>query len=72
MTAIADTFDSFGILEHILSFVAAQDLLAATEVSRRFKVAGRSDVLWEKACPSLWNGRKGMMECDSNVSCAVR
>lgn len=72
MTSIADTFDSFGVLEHILSFVPAQDLLAATEVSRRFKVAGRSDFLWEEACVSLWKGRKGMRVCEENVSHTVR
>jgi hypothetical protein len=68
MTAIADTLDSFGILEHILSYVAVQDLLAATAVSRRFKVAGRSNFLWKDACLSLWKGRKGMKGCDDNVS----
>jgi F-box-like len=72
MTAIEDTFESFGVLEHILSYVSARDLLTATEVSRRFKVAGRSDFLWEEACHSLWKGRKGMRECDANVSYKVR
>lgn len=68
MAAIADTVDSFGILEHILSFVAVQDLLAATEVSRRFKVAGRSSFLWKDACVSLWKDRKGMKGCGDIVS----
>jgi hypothetical protein len=50
MSPSSDTFYSFGLLEHILSFVTVNDLLAATEVNRRFKVAGRSNILWETAC----------------------
>lgn len=52
-------FDSFGILEHILSYAEAQDLLPATCVSRRWKEAGRSDFLWESAIQLRWEDKVG-------------
>ena len=48
MTTVQVVFDdSFGLLEHILSYAAVRDLVVATEVNRRWKEAGRSNVLWE-------------------------
>mmetsp|Transcript_74500 Transcript_74500/g.112262 ORF Transcript_74500/g.112262 Transcript_74500/m.112262 type:complete len:279 (+) Transcript_74500:106-942(+) len=53
-------FDSFGVLEHVLSYVEASDLLSATRVNRRWKEAGRNDELWEAAIPLLWQGKVGV------------
>ena len=71
MTATSATFDSFGILEHILSFVTVKDLLAATAVSRRFKTAGRSNTLWKDACRALWKDRNGISEWREAVSTSL-
>lgn len=60
---IAAVFDSFGVLEHILSYASPKDLARCTEVNQRWKEAGRSDVLWKFACASLWKDRKGMFGC---------
>jgi len=68
---VAVTFDSFGILEHILSYVQVQDLVKATEVNRRFKLAGRSNVLWKAACGPLWDARKGMVDLGEEVRSIV-
>lgn len=54
------TFDTFGILEHILSYSQTNDLLAATAVSRRWREAGRNDALWEAAITRLWDGKVGV------------
>mmetsp|Transcript_45184 Transcript_45184/g.110040 ORF Transcript_45184/g.110040 Transcript_45184/m.110040 type:complete len:612 (+) Transcript_45184:802-2637(+) len=56
----SSVFDSFGVLEHILSFVDTQTLLNATLVTRRFKKAGRHDDLWIKAIKRLWKDKKGV------------
>lgn len=55
----SSVFDSFGILEHILSFVDTSALLTATAVNRRWKEAGRNDDLWKVATVQLWKGKKG-------------
>lgn len=52
-------FDSFGILEHILSYSDVETVLAATAVSRRWKQAGRSDDIWRSFVTSLYKGKKG-------------
>ena len=67
-TVTAVTFDSFGILEHILSYVGVRELLAATQVNRRFKLAGRSHDLWKAACTLCWKDRKGITELGDDVS----
>jgi hypothetical protein len=56
----AVVFDSFGVLEHILSFASPKELVRATEVNQRWKEAGRSDILWKLACASFWKDRKGV------------
>lgn len=56
----AVVFDSFGVLEHILSFASPKDLVEATGVNQRWKEAGRSDILWKLACASFWKDRKGV------------
>ncbi|KAL3935480.1 MAG: hypothetical protein SGBAC_009008 [Bacillariaceae sp.] len=55
----SSVFDSFGILETILSYVEARDLLQATMVNRRWKMAGRADSLWKFHIEELWNGKVG-------------
>ena len=56
----SSVFDSFGVLEHILSFVDTQTLLNATLVTRRFKKAARHDDLWVEAIKRLWKDKKGV------------
>jgi hypothetical protein len=56
-------FNSFGVLEHVLSYVDTDTLLSATSVSQRWKKAGRSENLWKAATQKLWEGKKGV---DSN------
>jgi hypothetical protein len=55
-------FDSFGILEHILSYADSSDLLAASCVNLRWKEAGRTDSLWKDAISRLWKGKIGVHE----------
>jgi hypothetical protein len=52
-------FDSFGLLEQILSFSETPDLLAATTVNRQWKHAGRQDELWKSAIRRMWKDKKG-------------
>jgi hypothetical protein len=59
MTPTSVVFDSFGILEYILCYSEAVDLLAATQVNRRWKEAGRTDSLWEGATERLWRHKIG-------------
>jgi hypothetical protein len=60
-TVESSTFDSFGILEHILSYVDSADLLTATCVNRRWKEAGRTDTLWKTAIARLWKEKVGVL-----------
>ena len=54
-------FDSFGVLEHILSYVdAVPDLVNSSLVNHRWKEASRSDELWEAAIPRLWETKIGV------------
>ena len=57
MNATSAVFDSFGLLEHIFSFMPVCDLLNASYISERWKEAARSDFLWKKACRLLWKGK---------------
>jgi len=41
--------ETFGILEHVLSYCNTHDLLQACAVNRRWKQAGRMDSLWQAA-----------------------
>jgi hypothetical protein len=59
MTPTSVVFDSFGILEYILSYSEVVDLLAVTQVNRRWKEAGRTDSLWEGATERLWRHKIG-------------
>ena len=53
--------DTFGVLEHVLSFLAANDLLHSTTlVSQRWKVASRNDSLWIVHIEDLWKDKVGM------------
>lgn len=53
-------FDSFGVLEHILSYIDTDTLLSAAAVSRRWSQAGRNDDLWKSATLRLWEGKAGV------------
>lgn len=53
-------FDSFGILETILSYADATELLQTTRVNSRWKKAGRTDSLWEHHIAELWDGKTGV------------
>ena len=66
-------FDTFGLLELILSYSTADDLLQASLVSQRWKDAARNDFLWIDICKALWEGKAGMSHlegteevCESN------
>ncbi len=53
-------FDSFGVLEHILSYADTCTLISATMVNCRWKEAGRSDDLWKIATLRLWKDKIGV------------
>lgn len=53
-------FESFGVLELVLSYVDSDTLLSATSVNHRWKEAGRNDDLWKAALQRLWEGKKGV------------
>lgn len=53
-------FESFGVLEHILSYADSSDLLSSTCVNRRWKEASRMDSLWKAALCRLWEGKVGV------------
>jgi hypothetical protein len=55
-----EVFDSYGVLEHILSYVDAIDLVSVAHVSRRWKEASRADFLWKDAIPLLWVDKIGV------------
>jgi F-box domain len=66
-------FDSFGVLEQILSFVDTPTLLVATRVNRRWKQAGRHDDLWIGAIQRLWKEKKGVyLNSKTNSSAAKK
>jgi F-box-like len=52
-------FDSFGVLEHILSYLDVDTVLSATLVNRRWKEASRHDEIWREFGKKLWEGKKG-------------
>lgn len=52
--------EGFGVLEHILSYVDSNDLLAASCVNKRWKEAARTDSLWKAAVLRLWEGKVGV------------
>lgn len=60
MTPVDQAFESFGILETILSYSDANDLCHAAAVRTRWKTAARTDSLWEPWVAELWNGKKGV------------
>jgi len=65
-------FDSFGILEAILSYVNPKDLQQATMVNRRWKTAGRVDSLWEVHLEQLWNDKVGFAYlCTKQQDCSM-
>lgn len=64
-TSSQKVFYSFGLLERILAFSDTKTLLHATEVSRRWKEAGRADELWKEATRRLWKGKKGMSQANT-------
>lgn len=53
-------FESFGILETMLSYAGVEELLQATLVNSRWKSAGRTDSLWEPHTTQLWEGKFGV------------
>ena len=56
-----EVFHIDGVLEYILSFVTANDLIQSTTlVNRRWKIASRNDCLWEVLIDHLWKGKVGM------------
>ncbi|CAJ1942682.1 unnamed protein product [Cylindrotheca closterium] len=65
-------FDSFGLLETILSYVDAKELLQSTMVNRRWKLAGRSDSLWKSHIQKLWDDKVGFAHlCEEDQDCAM-
>ena len=62
-------FDSFGVLEHVLSYSEVPDLLSASLVNKRWHQAARSDDLWEDACRILWKGKWGYQEEENKEVC---
>lgn len=72
MTPTSAVFDSFGVLEHILSFVSVPDLVTASYVSKRWKEAARSDFLWKPLCQALWKGKWSMPHVNDEEGNEVR
>lgn len=58
-TVVLNVFDTFGLLEHILSFCSVEEWIASSKVSRRWKEAGRMDFLWKRASEQLWVDKVG-------------
>jgi len=54
----SSVFDSYGVLEHILSFADMGTVVSATLVCRRWKEAGRQDEIWRIFVRHLWDGKK--------------
>lgn len=59
-------FESFGLLEHILSYSTVPELLTAAFVNERWKEAARSDVIWKPHCRLLWKGKWCMSHVDED------
>jgi hypothetical protein len=55
----SSVFNSFGVLEHILTYSDLRTVLSATAVSWRWKEAGRHDEIWREFVRKLWEGKKG-------------
>jgi hypothetical protein len=53
-------FDLIGVLEQILSFLTTTDVVNATLVNSRWKLAGRNDDIWKTFIQRTWRGKKGV------------
>jgi len=58
--ALEKVADSYGLLEHILSYSHAIDLLSASLSNTRWKQAARDDTIWKNAAIHVWKDKVGM------------
>ena len=72
MSAASTAFETYGLLEKILSFTSETELLSVAFVSKRWKEAARCDSFWLRKCRPLWKDKWGMSHITGDEDSEVR